>query len=459
LDLNPFQERYLLGTLSSKQNLVVTGNQVGKTVTLAILHIWWNYYKIGISGDPNVVSKAYIRTLNISPVSRQSKEAFRYIEEILHSQFTWEKDGKRYVNRCKIEGFMKGKNENLGRIDFSNNTSVFCLSTKEDRGAALQGAQFPLITYDECVQSYHLADELPARIFSRVAKYNGRVDLISTPDEQAHSQQYWYHLYSEAEKGESDWKLFIGVYDENIFIPEEDREEYKKRLKKLSPERYEQVVYGKFVVSEASVFTPEMIESLWNGRREPTPPKPDHTYVISIDWGVSDQGDETVMLVADDTDPNNAEIVHAYYKRGGDPADLIAMAAYLKDEYNDAKIIMDVASMGGAIFRKRMRKMQPLSFPTDQKGVAIAYAKMRLRNNLRENLLTQKDESGNGRIRSYYLHKLESQLASYRIDDKKLKQDWVMAFVQLCWYLEEYRTKKKISVYPLRYFNEHKSID
>jgi len=116
--------------------------------------------------------------------------------------------------------------------------------------------------------------------------------------------------------------------------------------------------------------------------------------------------------------------------------------------------------MGGAIFRKRMRNMKPLSFPTDQKGVAIAYAKMRLRNNMRKtSLLTGNNESGNGKIKSYYLHKLESQLASYRIDDKRLKQDWVMAFVQLCWYLEEYRTKKKISVYPLKYFNEHKPID
>lgn len=444
--------------MNSKQNLVVTGNQCGKTVAIAILHIWWNFYKIGLSGDPDAIAKTYLRTLNISPVSRQSKEAFIYIEQILKGEFSWEKDGRRYVNKCKID-FFKGKNENLGRIDFTNNSSVFCLSTKEDKGAGLQGAQFPLITYDECVQSYHLADELPARIFSRVAKYNGRVDLISTPDEQAHSQQYWYHLYRGAENGDNDWKLFTGIYDENIFIPEEDREEYKRRLKKLSPERYEQVVYGKFIVSDESVFTPEMIESLWNGKREPSRPIPDHRYVISIDWGVSDQGDETVMLVADDTDPQNVEIVNAYHKRGGDPADLIAMAAYLKDEYNDAIIIMDVASMGGAIFRKRMRNMKPVSFPSDQKGTAIAYAKMRLRNNLRKNPLTKDDGSGNGKIKSYYLHRLESQLASYRLDDKKLKQDWVMAFVQLCWYLEEYRTKKKITAYPLGYYNAYKPVN
>ena len=269
IKLNPFQIRYLYETMNSKQNLVVCGNQTGKTVVLSVLHIWFNFYKIYLEGDPELVGKSHYQTLNISPVSRQAKEAFRYVDELLHSSFTWELNGKRFINECRIEWFYKKSNENLGRVEFSNNTSFYCLSTHQDKGAGIQGAQFALITYDECVQSHHLREELPARIFSRTSKYNGRIDLIATPDEQANSQQYWFHMVREAEKGLSGWKLHTGLYDENIFITPENKKEYKARLFKLDPERYKQVILGQFTASAAQMFSPEMVEGVWNGKDAP----------------------------------------------------------------------------------------------------------------------------------------------------------------------------------------------
>ena len=121
LHLNPFQKRFLLTLVKYNQILSVTANQVGKTVAIAISHIWWNFYKKGFSGNPELIEKAHFETLNLSPILRQSKEAFRYIEEILHSNFSWEEGGERYINDCKIQWFWQTKNEVSGRIDFSNN--------------------------------------------------------------------------------------------------------------------------------------------------------------------------------------------------------------------------------------------------------------------------------------------------------------------------------------------------
>lgn len=147
--LNPFQKRALLGFCKKKvadgilgyikQFLWVTANQVGKTVTLAISHIWFNFYKKGFDGEPKLIERARYETLNISPISRQATEALRYVEEILHSQFSWEENGVRYVNKCNIEWFWEGKNETLGRIDFSNSSSFWCLSTAADQGSGLAG--------------------------------------------------------------------------------------------------------------------------------------------------------------------------------------------------------------------------------------------------------------------------------------------------------------------------------
>ena len=88
--LNAFNKRALLSLINNKQVIWVTSNQIGKTVTLAITHLWFAFYKIGFSGDPEKIDKARFETLNISPVSRQAKECQKYVKEILHSQFSWE---------------------------------------------------------------------------------------------------------------------------------------------------------------------------------------------------------------------------------------------------------------------------------------------------------------------------------------------------------------------------------
>lgn len=815
--LNPFQQRALLVLCKRrilvpieqfvKQFLWVTGNQVGKTVALAVAHIWFNFYKKGFSGESELIERARYETLNISPISRQATEAFKYVEEILNSNFSWEENGKRYINKCRIGWFWEDKNENLGIIYFKNNSSFWCLSTSSDQGSGLAGKQFGFISYDECVQCYsedtevltengwkkfnevsigeyvyslniknnlvekakvgkviwedyrgemikfggkqnkvdllvtpnhkmlikkslganqygqlefeiaenlfnkhfqltqdfqwegkkidfwtipscfygrykkvkpalkipindfllllgfyisegsiwknqitiaqmpfskgwqeiknllgklpfsckfkkvrflifdkqlakflgsfvkgksfekriprdileldksyliylfkglmlgdgkgersygtssknladdfselclklgfiptikeyddrgsrghlirgreiiprhkfyvisirvgekfprinhhiknkkwasvsrtnyvgkigcllleknhtllvrkngrviwsgnslHLEDELGARIFSRIAKYSGWVVLVSTPDELGKSQQYWYHLYTqskqEQEKGIiGDWYLIEGLYDENIFISEEKRNEFKDRLKKNFPNKYLQVVEGKFLASADRMFTPEMVEGLWNIRTQPTESVKEEEYVLIIDWGVADAGDETVMGVAKVTDLKKVEVVNAYSKQGGDPVELMAMATYFRMQYNDCPIVMDVTEMGGTIFKKMMSTFKPISFGQGNKPDALFFLQLRMRENIRENL-TKEEKSATGYLKSYHLPKMERQLASYKIDDKKIKQDWVMMLAMLAWYVEKFKKASQTKIFNLNKF-------
>lgn len=453
IKLNAFQQRALLSLINHKQIIWVTANQVGKTVTIAISQVWFNFYKRGFDGDPAKIDRARYETLNISPVARQSKEALRYVEEILASQFSWEVDGERYLNECKIGWFWKGVNKNVGKVYFSNNSIMWCLSTSSDQGAGLAGKQFAYISYDECVQSLHLEDELSARIFSRTAKYSGWVLLVSTPDDLGKSQQYWYHLYTAAKDihGDKQWFLVEGLYFENIFIPRHKRIEYMKRLKKLSPQRYLQVIKGSFLASSDRMFTPEIVEGLWNGLKEPIGVIDGHLYVLVIDWGVADSGDETVMVIADITDIDNVVIVKAYRKQGGDPVELVAMANYLAMDFNDAAVVLDVAEMGGVIFKKMMKQFHPIGFTGNEKADALMFLKLRLQDNIRKDL-TETRKSVIGTLKSYYLPKLERQLSSYKIEDHGIKQDWVMVAAMLAWYLERYKKINKTKSFSLSNF-------
>ena len=467
LHLNPFNRRALLSFLQgSKEILWVTSNQVGKTVTLAAAHIWFDFYKIGFAGDPQLIEKARYETLNLSPVSRQATEAFRYVEEILHSNFSWEEEGERYVNKCRIGWFWENKNENLGRIDFANNSSLWCLSTAADQASGIAGKQFGFISYDECVQSHHLEEELGARIYSRTAKYSGWVVLVATPDDLAKSQQYWYHLYNEASraregKGDSPWLLITGIYDENVFISIDKREEFKKRLKRTAPARYNQVIKGMFLDAADRMFGLKVVEGLWNGKTEPSSPKDmvvvgdvsrESEYVLIIDWGVADAGDETVMGVGSVSDLGNVEVVHAWSRQGGDPVELMAMAGYLSMEFNDCPIVMDVTEMGGVIFKKLMKRFKPIPFGQGNKADALMYLLMRLRANVRKTELTKDKKSDTEKLKSYYLPKLAKQLSTYKLDDKKIKQDWVMMLAMLAWYVEKYKKRSKIKSFSLTGF-------
>ena len=465
IKLNSFQKRLLRETFDSPQNIWATSNQCGKTVAIAVLHIWFNFYKIGIRGieKPEIFEKTYYSTLNISPILRQSKECFRYIQQILNSSFTWEEETKRKVNQCKIENFIASVNQNLGEIRFSNNSVHYSLSTGEDQGAGLAGAQFAYISYDECIQSLNFEQELPARIFSRLAKYGQRLDLVGTPDERSKSQQYYFHLVKEAEANRNGFKILFGKYDENEFINEEQREKFKAQLLRLDPIRYRQVVLGEFISTGEKMFEPQIVHQIWNGKISFTLPEKDCSYLISVDWGLSEMGDKTIFAVVKELEllkERHYEIVNARAEKGGDPWKLMAELRLLKQSYNNADVIMDVNSLGGTIFKKMLKDIKPISFDSHGKSKeeALTYLKLVLTSS-RDCFI---DESGRvveknpnfGRLRSYYLSELEAELGNYQLKDDKIKQDWVSALYQAIWWLEYRKPLSQIKVFSLSRFKQ-----
>src|SRR3990167_4711094 len=76
-------------------NISAIGNQSGKTVGIAIKHIWFNKYKIGMELDGQLINTAHYATLNISPHSRQTKACYQHVKNILSGQFIIDEEGKK----------------------------------------------------------------------------------------------------------------------------------------------------------------------------------------------------------------------------------------------------------------------------------------------------------------------------------------------------------------------------
>jgi hypothetical protein len=434
--------------VTDKSHLYVTRDFIvtHNTVALATKHIRYNFYKIGVPRDTTMETLRDMRysTLDLSPHSNQVVACFNYIFDILHNRFVTIENGKRQTNKCIIQSFFKGRNDSRNRIEFSNHSTFFGASTGEDQGASLAGRQFGYISYDECVFSHHLRTELPGRIMSRTVDLNSPIDLVSTYDTEAKSQQYYFGLVRRGLKGQNDWWVKTGTYGDNFFIPEETKEQAKKKIMNEDFNKYRQVFLGEAVPASTKVLEPEVVENVFDYNMTKQPPRYGHSYLISVDWGGSDQGDPTVMMVLDITD-RTYKIVHHEMIKGGSPTVQFALLKTLQSQYNMAKIIMDTNALGGVLIKKILREMKVKTYDFDahggEKGEAIAQMKIALTYNRKYEI--NKDGKlielvpNFGLVRSYYWEELEEQLGDYEVKDDKLVQDCVVCLYQALWFLEK----------------------
>lgn len=449
LKLTPFQRRAcaVIDDLDrqGKPIYVISpaGNQSGKTVLIACIHIKWNFYKKGgLKLDELTFKQTFYQTLNLSPVKKQAQVCAQYVEDILKSKFSWQDNNQTYLNHCRIRNFFKGKNVNEGRIDFANNSMFFCVSTGEDQAANIQGAQFGGITYDESVLSQHLQSELPSKILSRIAKYGRLLFLIGSPkrEKRQNSRQYFYHLVQDAKKGLNEFVHVTGNYIENQFIPEKQRDMFVKSVQSLDPLAYREAIFGDFVKSADQMFSPDIIEAMWNSKEGASDPIDEHEYVFIVDWGFADGGDKSIFGGFDITNhPDDYEVIYHYTVEGGDPWALMAQLQLLLSTYNDARLLMDTNALGGVILKKMLKDLHPIGFDSHGKEKQKALEALLL-------LLTEPHKCGItnvGRIKSYHIAALEEEMASYRLDDTKLVQDWVMVLAMFSYFVKHRLPKPK----------------
>lgn len=422
-----------------KKNVLVPGNQFGKTAITAMKHLWLCFYKKGLPAE--VKEKAQYETLAISPQLRQVRAFYNYILLICQGLFWWEnEEGKIEMNDgCLLTDFLVKPTEvpsthqiSQTPIEFANGAKIYAASTGSDMGGGLAGGQFVFISYDECPLSHNLEEELSGRIRSRLIKHNGTLDLIGTPDDLSESLPFYERMVDKGLKKEDGWYTQVGKLDDNIFIPQKNRDEFKESLKKDNYDRYRQVVFGEFVKGSTSIFNPQMVKKMWmnewekikitEGAWQIFPPQFGHAYMIGVDWALSN--DYTVFVVLDYTD-EIWKIVYFYRIKGSDkpPQQQYIDLLELKEKYN-ADITMDSSGLGGKLIESEFKDIpgvEGFNFGPGRKAGFIGTLKKNLAWN------------GSCRIRTAYIPELEEELLTYKIDDRKITQDSVIALGLAVW--------------------------
>lgn len=457
------------------KNILSPSNRFGKTFITAVKHVWYCFYKIGVTGDPKDVAVSRYQTLNLSPHSMQVDALYRYIVDFFSGTFLYEwpeGSGTKVRNNCLIKEFLLEKLETKRQIMFANSSMVKGAPTGDDQASSIAGTNFSYVSYDEAPQSIHLRSELPAKIQSRLIDSGGPLDVIGTPEVDKPSHQYYSRIVKEGLKLKNDWFTLLGSLDENSFINEEKKEKSLQSIKSTDPEKYRQVRFGEFISSGNKLFPQNVIEKLWQGT--PMSAQYGKKYLMISDWGFSDTGDPTVIYIFDYTElvmdksdfirevgphriPRAFVVFHERIK-GGSPYEALARVRLLQEEYNDCIFLHDASSMGGVMIKKMLRELgvrHLIDFVTDPSSKeemlfltarALSFGRKTSRDD--EGRVVEKIEDF-GKIRSFLIPELEEQIGTYRIDDKKIEQDEVMAFCMGVWYIEKKLVKQRVPVYNL----------
>lgn len=494
MPLNSFQRKFLKHTTTPRskwgeifgtviediggflfgRNIAFPSNQVGKTVMIAIKHLWFNYYKIGLDLDDNLIDKAAYQTLNISPHSRQVKQCYTYVKEILEERFIINNpDGTKNINKVHalMKDFLVGENSTLGELRFRNKSVFYTVPTGQDQASSLAGAQFGYISYDECAQSLHLENELGAKIMSRLIRYGVALDLISTPEVDSASHQYYMHICKLGLEGKEGWWALNAVLDDNIFIPQAQRERAKADLLSTDKKKYRQVVFGEFISGGKRFFDVKEIEQLWRLKGKQACQK-GHQYLLIADWGMSDTGDDSVFIVFDYTSWFVGGIIiiaNDETIKGGSPYMQFALLRTLYDAYTWYEddgvtahypiFVMDAQALGGVVIKKLLSPMKPRGFSIE-KDEALLLLKKEMSSGRDyyesevDGAIIEKNPNF-GSISSYYIEKLSEQLGVYHLKDEKLTQDWVMGLMMGVAYISRKFPKqiKKVEINHLAGYN------
>lgn len=408
----------------------VAANQTGKTLGVAGLILWACNYKIGVPTDDHQAWLDHAYTwFHLAPTQQQAYIPLKDIRELLAGSHVAQRRPCRipegFVSQVKIEQYYDG-------LSFWNGATVQ-FRTIEDKAKALLGRRAAGISVDEAAFEDHLKVVVNEVLWMRLIASSGPLWLISTPNGINDFYEFVQGVIDrglqvedrlwEAEDAGLVWSVITdnegyGLTTEDIARMERDLDESTK----------EQQLRGAFLEPSEAFFVPatEIIKAWSKKLPDQQMPIPGHQYVIF--WDPSVSSDPTEVRVIDVTSEPWVGVYQKHYQKPPAVTQLIHDIAALHALYNSAvspggwkrsRAItgFDATSMGGAMLKQQLAGIRPQR-PLNLAGPSTKLATLTdLRAALTKRRLL---------LPSTWLLD-QRQVLNYRLDDKKLTQDAVMA--------------------------------
>lgn len=417
----------------------VAANQIGKTLGLGILILWAANYKIGLRNDnwDYLLSSPY-KWFHLAPTYGQAlltqKDMKALIEGTHPAQFdkeTGEKHTVRWAPGLATE--VKFDGQYLGYRLW--NGSEIHFRTSDEKAKALQGVRAHGISFDEAAFEPYLHEVLDQAVKLRLVSTGGPLWLVSTPD----GINDYYEIVSEIQQAGHNtfhervweaplrkWALVWSHITDNVGygLTQEDVDFMETDV---DPATKEQQLRGAFLEPLDAFFVPaaQILKAWVKGIQNEDRPRNGHKYVIF--WDPSVSSDPTVVNIIDVTRKPWRGVYFRRWERPMGVRKLIPEIMRLHAEWNSAEMgrpgwgpraitAYDATSMGGAIIRQELSRLSP------SRGLNFAgRVKIDALTNLRAALARRDIVLPQNWLR------VQREILNYRLEDKKLQQDAVMA--------------------------------
>jgi hypothetical protein len=447
IDPHPGQQRFFNAVLSRDASrykpahltiFVSAGNRAGKTLGLAIAVLHSVFYKIGLPQPDPTSRSSLTKWANAGYVAyhfaiqqETSEIVWEEIVKILNSTHEAQRRGGCPLTETLGMGVALTDKKYHGDYRWIQFSPVFGggeihFRTTGEKALGGLGKDMNLISYDECAFDPNLDFVFNEVLNMRRLSTSGQLILISTPTEgiTAFADLWATGDPASIDRDPDRISLRMSTRDNVGYGIEPDM--FDRIIGQVPLALVPQNIDGYFIEGREQFFATESIErSFRDDLPDLVPAVPKHRYAQGVDPAMTQDSTWSIML--DTTNPNRLVGVAATYRHGRQTADtLVAIASNQHFAYNRADIGcychtgIDSTGFGGKVFRSMLTGLSPL---TSVEFGGRRSTKLRLLNNLRSAL-------DNGRIvfpRSGVWLILRRQLLGYKLADRKLQQDAVMA--------------------------------
>lgn len=447
VDLHPGQVRFANAVRSRNATMwraaylticLSAGNRAGKTLVLAVVILHSLIYKIGLR-SPGDKPKDYERWM-LSDFHWYHFAIRQEIAELVYWDLVkllsgvhiaqkssvgcplsndlpdvaiWDKKYQGEYRWIKLNPLLGG-----GEVHFR---------TTIEQALGTLGRDMHGISYDECGFDERLDFVVGEVLNLRRLGTGGQLLLVSTPSEGITIfSDYWETGNPEAPDRMPDRFSLRMSSRENVGYGL-DSVTFERMLADMSPDLIPQNIDGYFIEGRSSYFSASTVDRAFQEELpELDPAKHLHVYVQGVDAALTDG---TWSIVLDCTNPERVVGVKAERKKYRQSVDsILALTADSHNAYNVAKpdlrsscsTAIDATGFGGKMFKEMLGGISPLR--------AVEFGGSRQKKlKLLGDLKTMLDTGRLVMPRSGLWLAARRQLAQYKLEDRKIEQDAVMA--------------------------------
>lgn len=428
LDVDPYgaQDTFLDQTRDAVEANFVAGNRVGKSWTGGVMLCWRAFYRYvsPYTAPDRITPHNIYKAVSTSMTIDQAKLAWNYALTFMTSSKRFSPFVRDYVYNPFPTIRLQTKDEKGDWVP----SEIWARSLAKN-GLYLLGHSINYIQPDECayIPNYPTIEDEVIRM--RLADTGGSIFRLSTPNGRNHfSIAYEAGLKQEGNipgLGPRTFSQRVTSWEN----PNVSRAYLKLQKQKMAPEYYAQNVLGEFV-SLSDFFKADNIVQMYADVSEEegqadviipfgNGPQRGREYVLGVDLGAL--RDPTVCYVLDITEGKGLpKLVDVQEVQNGSWAAGRALANKMYQTYKPIYSVIDATGAGQPIYQALC---EDDGWENTEGFVFSASSKPDLMTRLQDRV----QRVGIKFPFNYSTSKLVNQLSFYKLDDKKLEQDHVIA--------------------------------